>query len=56
MPLTWEIPPSAPDNHSHIPRVGVERVPARRVTYSSAAMAFACSTSGPGGGTKTVRR
>lgn len=43
--------PSVPDNHSHTPVAPVERV-----TYSSAATALAASTSGPGCGTKMVRR
>jgi hypothetical protein len=43
--------PVVPPNHNDYPRGPVERV-----TYSSAATAFAVSTSGPGWGTKTVRR
>lgn len=43
--------PAALDNHSHTSREAVERV-----TYSSAATALAASTSGPGCGTKIVRR
>jgi hypothetical protein len=52
-----------PDNHSRpiggrVERVtGVARVTfAGRAAYNSAAIAFAASTSGPGGGTKIVRR
>lgn len=40
------------DNHSHTTGGAVERVRG----YSPAAIAFAASTSGPGCGTKTVRR
>jgi hypothetical protein len=47
-------PRCVPDNHSYIPYGAVERV--RRAAYRSAAMAFAASTSGPGRGTKIVRR
>jgi hypothetical protein len=55
--------PVVPDNHSRpiggrVERVtGVARVTfAGRAAYNSAAIAFAASTSGPGGGTKIVRR
>ncbi len=49
--------PAVPANHSRTPVGVVERVPQRgRVTYNSAAIAFAVSTSGPGSGTKIVRR
>jgi hypothetical protein len=49
--------PVVPDNHSRTHGVRVERVPWRgRVTYKPAAIAFAVSTSGPGSGTKIVRR
>ncbi len=43
--------PAVLGNHSHTPREAVERV-----TYNPAATAFAASTSGPGCGTKIVRR
>jgi hypothetical protein len=46
----------APDNHTDIPRAAGDRVRRGRVIYRSAAMAFAVSTSGPGCGTKIVRR
>jgi hypothetical protein len=46
-----------PHHHSGTAGARVEWVAVRgRVTYNSAAIAFAASTSGPGSGTKTVRR
>ncbi len=66
-----EMLPVAPDNHSHTIGSPVERAPERRSDLplasdgrhsarvgvcSSAAMAFAWSTSGPGNGTKIERR
>jgi hypothetical protein len=49
--------PVVPDNHSRPAGWLVERVTLRgQATYNSAAIALAASTSGPGSGTKTVRR
>ncbi len=49
--------PVVPHHHSGTAGARVEWVAVRgRVTYNSAAIAFAASTSGPGSGTKTVRR
>ena len=51
-------PGGARTNNSHIPADRVYRVPLPRPPgdQSWAAMAFALSTSGPGSGTKMVRR
>lgn len=55
-PARQKISGEVPNNDSHTRAGGVEWVPTRPRGYRAAAIPLAVSTSGPGSGTKIVRR